>query len=427
MNDESGCKLRHLSECLVTAQRPIRVLEALRWPAEAEAQFHTSGCRNLPHVPPESYRPLAFDPTTKVAELAAIGHAARRLGGPAAELLARRCDDYRSAVRLLLARGTREFAALSFGTYGRLAAADDERIRGTLAAMEHILPPEPTGDAVPAEIAACDFATRLARSLPVWATARVMVTDAMPSDAAAGCTYVKLRRGATFTPADLDLLEVHEGWVHLGTTLNGRAQPRCTFLAKGPPSTSCTQEGLAVLCELLAGTSNVGRIRRLARRYNAVRAAMAGADFRDVYRSLLDATGDPRSSFQQAARVFRGCPPDHGPYAKDLGYTLGLTQLLRAVQVARDPLDLGALFAGKLALADRPLLVAALADGSIVPPAFLPPPVACRATLARRLAALPHLGHRRTGPHRFDESRRMPLVPTPARYLSCTRDTDASP
>ena len=54
---------------------------------------------------------------------------------------------------------------------------------------------------------------------------------------------------------DLRLLEVHEGWVHLGTTLNGQSQPVCTFLSKGPPSSTLTQEGLAVLTEVFAFAS----------------------------------------------------------------------------------------------------------------------------------------------------------------------------
>ena len=45
--------------------------------------------------------------------------------------------------------------------------------------------------------------------------------------------------------------------------------------------------------------------RRLLRRYQAVRLAENGADFRDVYRFFLDAHGE-RDAYQQSARVFRG-------------------------------------------------------------------------------------------------------------------------
>lgn len=422
MNAESGCKLRHLSERLVTAQRPIRVLDAVRWPADTEAKFFAAGGRDLPRVPRDCYRTLPFDPCSKLDELTAIERAARRIGGPAAEMLARRCGDYRRAVRLLQCRGTTAFGPMSLAIYGHPSDRENRQICGTLAALEHILPHEPNDVSLSAEDAKRDFATRLARSLPAWAATRVKLADTIPANAAAGCTYIKLRRGATFTPAALDLLEVHEGWVHVGTTINGRVQPVSTFLAKAPPSTSCTQEGLAVLCELLAGVCHLGRIRRLKLRYDAVRAAAAGADFRDVYRSLMAATGDERASYQQSARVFRGCPSDRGPFAKDYSYMLGLVRLLRAVQDRQSPLDLVAMFAGKLSLAERPFLDAAFVEGSVAPPAFVPPPVACPATLARQLATLPHVGHRRAAPHRIGVTSPMPS--TSAR-LSFSADSDA--
>jgi hypothetical protein len=50
---------------------------------------------------------------------------------------------------------------------------------------------------------------------------RVVLSDGIVSDAAAGSDYIKLRREARFNHRDLRLLEVHEGWVHVGTTLNG--------------------------------------------------------------------------------------------------------------------------------------------------------------------------------------------------------------
>src|SRR3546814_9747867 len=41
---------------------------------------------------------------------------------------------------------------------------------------------------------------------------------------------------------DVRALEVHEGLVHVGTTLNGLNQPICTFLSKGPPSSTVRSE-----------------------------------------------------------------------------------------------------------------------------------------------------------------------------------------
>ena len=42
--------IRTLSDRLVTAQRPIRILDALKWDASLEAQFFAKKCLELPKV-----------------------------------------------------------------------------------------------------------------------------------------------------------------------------------------------------------------------------------------------------------------------------------------------------------------------------------------------------------------------------------------
>ena len=86
-------------------------------------------------------------------------------------------------------------------------------------------------------------------------TIRVFESDGIVADAAAGADYIKIRSDAMFNSRDVRALEVHEGLVHVGTTLNGLNQPICTFLAKGPPSSTVTQEGLAILMEVIAFAS----------------------------------------------------------------------------------------------------------------------------------------------------------------------------
>src|SRR5205085_11368001 len=96
-----------------------------------------------------------------------------------------------------------------------------------------------------------------------------------------------IRHKATFTAREVRLLEVHEGWVHLGTTLNGLNQPICTFLSKGPPSSTVTQEGLAVITEIITFASHPARVRRLTNRIEGTAMAEAGANFLEVYRYFL--------------------------------------------------------------------------------------------------------------------------------------------
>src|SRR5262249_58813823 len=119
----------------------------------------------------------------------------------------------------------------------------------------------------------------------------------------------KIRDSARFTPREVRLLEVHEGWVHVGTTLNGETQPVCTFLSKGPPSSTVTQEGLAVITELLAFASHPGRLRRLTNRIEGVATAEAGANFLEGHRFFLEEGDDRPASYHHPMPILRASLP----------------------------------------------------------------------------------------------------------------------
>src|SRR5438094_63109 len=87
-------------------------------------------------------------------------------------------------------------------------------------------------DAVRWPEAAAELAGRFAAYFGPTSRVAVTVCGGLASDAAAGNGYLKLRAGATFSPADVRLLEVHEGWAHLATTLNGLRQPVLPVLAR---------------------------------------------------------------------------------------------------------------------------------------------------------------------------------------------------
>src|SRR5262249_55884815 len=156
------------------------------------------------------------------------------------------CQEYREVVRLLTHRGSRAFAEISERLYG---SASDSFHAGdpNLADLGHMLSDildnlshetifgqeERMLDARQAVEALSD---RLGQYFEDRAAVRVTLSDGIVADAAAGSDYIKIRGNARFTAREVRLLEVHEGWVHLGTTLNGQNQPVCTFLSKGPPS-----------------------------------------------------------------------------------------------------------------------------------------------------------------------------------------------
>ncbi|OYW95052.1 MAG: hypothetical protein B7Z23_02865, partial [Pseudomonadales bacterium 32-61-5] len=68
--DEYQLTIRALSDRIVMAQTPVRVLDAVKWDESIRQDFFASGCRELPRIDRNWYegRPLAFDPSAKKEE-----------------------------------------------------------------------------------------------------------------------------------------------------------------------------------------------------------------------------------------------------------------------------------------------------------------------------------------------------------------------
>src|SRR5690606_23611302 len=141
-------------------------------------------------------------------------------------------------------------------------------------------------------------------------TVRVFESDGIVADAAAGADYIKIRSDAMFNQRDLKILAVHEGMVHVATSLNGQHQPICTFLAKGPPPSTVTQEGLAILMEVITFASYPSRLRKLTNRTRAIHMAEEGADFLDVFAFFREQGYTEDECYSNANRVFRGSLPN---------------------------------------------------------------------------------------------------------------------
>lgn len=204
-----------------------------------------------------------------------------------------------------------------------------------------------------------------------------MVSDDMVADAAAGADSIKLSQQAMFSDRDLRYLEVHEGWVHVGTTLNGATQPYCFFLSKGSPSSSVIQEGLAVITEVVTFSSYPGRIRKITNRVIALDKVRQGATFVDIYRYFIECGLSEDDSYNQTVRVFRGSTPDGGPFTKDLSYAKGFVMIYNFIRFAisqRHIDSIPLLFAGKLVLDDLPLLNELRNMNLLTAPVYLPPP-----------------------------------------------------
>lgn len=379
--------LAALGQRVLDAQRPIRILQALRWEADVEEAFFRGRQRELPKVTYAS--DLGFDPEAKHRELEEILRDAERdlgKGDRLGKILRATAEEYRQVVRMLMARGSREFYTLSRKLYGspkdRLPDGKTSvRDMGfvlydllTAIGGERLGPAQPRN--ITSDTAALELNARFDRFFGDSAI-HVQVDDTLLADAAAGSDYVKIRSGAVFSKSDIDILEAHEGWVHVATSLNGQAQPVARWLAKGPPRTTAVQEGLAALVEIFTFRSTPRRAKKLNDRILAVDKAEDGASFLDVFEWYRTEGYDEEECFQNARRVFRGGLVEGGaPFTKDACYCKGIVlnyAFLRAA-IQRDRAELiPFLFVGKVAHEDIPVLYAHVTDGIVKPPPFLPP------------------------------------------------------
>ncbi len=391
-NETYKLSIRALSDRIVEAQSPIRILDAVKWDPEIEAAFFAQDARELPAVEESYYSrfPLPFDAADKRQEFQSISRdIVRTLGrfNPLGKIMLRICEEYQTVVRMLEARGTPEFGYLSQQLYGSASDAfhaGDPTLADLGVMMSEalsnidaslILAEEPR--TINGEAAVEILQQHLDEAFKESDNdVRVVLSDGIVADAAAGSDYIKLRKEANFSQRDLKILEVHEGWVHVGTTINGQNQPYCTFLSKGPPSSTVTMEGLAIFMEIITFQSHPGRIRRVTNRIQAVNHAENGADFLEIYRFFLDQGFTPQECYTNTSRVFRGSTPTGMPFTKDLSYCKGFVQVYNYIMLAvrRGQLDrIPILFCGKTTLEDIRSLADLTAEGIVAPPIYLPP------------------------------------------------------
>ncbi len=383
-------EVKALSDRIVKAQQPIRILDAIKWDDHIKQAFFDSHCLKSPIVTPDYYqkRPLGFDPNDKKQEFYQIERdLMRKLGqlNPLSVIMRRICKEYLDVVRMLEARGKPTFSNISQELYGSSqdvfhvgdpTIADlGSMMEGTLSQLLKLdfLVEEPK--TINAKDAVAILNEKIQTVFPGEGL-RAMISDGILADAAAGTDYIKLRSDALFNMRDLRVLEVHEIWVHLGTTLNGLAQPYCTFLGKGPPSATITQEGLAVLMEILTFSSTPNRLMRLINRVRAITLAEEGADFMDIFDFFKEKGLDNEESYTLSSRVFRGSSSDGMPFTKDLTYIKGfvLTYNFMRLAVSKGKPDrIPLLFCGKTMIEDMKVLVDLVEEGTVIAPRFLPP------------------------------------------------------
>jgi uncharacterized protein (TIGR02421 family) len=276
--------LRRLSDQIVHAQRPIRVLRAINWGPHVHERFFRSGAKELPR--PE-YVALGFDPADKVKELRAIRRQIRGKN-PIEELLRKKCDEFVAIARMLAARGTKRFYEISRRVYGdpRDRFPDHDVDNLAIARMWASRPRARDEEQVHSAEEAAARIAELCNPL-LGGNVKVVVTTRLTANAAAGATRITLRKGARFSERQVRALAHHEGLWHVLTSLNGFRQPVLTVLGVGLPRHTESQEGGGIVTEFLTGNITDERYIELGERTIAIDMAARGADFLEVYRYLL--------------------------------------------------------------------------------------------------------------------------------------------
>ena len=126
--DDYQLTVRALSDRIVEAQAPVRVLDAVKWDDTVRQHFFAAGGRELPRVDRAYYegRALGFDSSAKKEEFQNIERdITRQLGqfNPVGQIMRRMCREYRMVLRMIEGRGTAEFGRISQELYGSASDA----------------------------------------------------------------------------------------------------------------------------------------------------------------------------------------------------------------------------------------------------------------------------------------------------------------
>ncbi|WP_017930761.1 flavohemoglobin expression-modulating QEGLA motif protein [Robiginitomaculum antarcticum] len=365
---------------LYEAAKDLRVLKSVAWPGEVREAFLAANGTKMPVV---TYPDVDTAPARQHLQDAGV-----MLDGdaPVMEWLRRIHGVLKTQAEMLDARETRAFYTHSSTLFGtpqmlmldgktqviELARHIDETLRDL--EFENLVL-EGADDALTARQFAAELEPKVAKYFGEDAP-NIELSKSLSAKATASSRRIRVRDDAQFTQMDVRQLLQHEALIHTATALNGKTQNHFPILGSSHMGTTQIQEGLAVFAEMIAGTMDPKRFRRLADRVIAIDMAAEGADFIEVYRFFIGQTGDREESFENTRRVFRGGVLTGGaPFTKDLVYLNGLLRVhnfLRSV-VSLNRADLiRVLFVGKMDLEDVPAIAELIDNKLIETPRYMP-------------------------------------------------------
>jgi uncharacterized protein (TIGR02421 family) len=374
-------EIRRLSEKLLRASNGISIIGALAWDSSVKERFFKSGYKELPVVTESDYSPLNYDPMEKIGlfqEL--LEEIDATLGDePVGIILKETAWGWLTALQLIQSRGTPAMYEFSKKLYGH----PNQKLPGTnktalqaaksLVTLANKIPYK--AKPITAKNMKDELQFRLGyyfgEDQPV-----VHVVRDLDSDAAAGGGMIVIRGDAEFVDKDIDVFEVHEGWVHIGVEINGTKQPYATWLQKVGPRTEGMQEGLAAFVEFITGATYPKRIKKIANRVIAVDMVERGANFTQIFHWYMKMGFDPDSAWNSTERVFKGGLVEGGaPFTRDISYLKNMFAvfvfLQKIIKIGHPELA-EQLFNGYVTLSDLPVLLDLQKRGIVKPPKHVP-------------------------------------------------------
>jgi uncharacterized protein (TIGR02421 family) len=379
LTNEQFAAAKRAAKALDSAAGDMRVLTSLEWDVDMRRRFLSHG-----KLPNPEYATIDTSPARD-----AIAYARQQLDGDnvVTQWLERLSATLETTAGLIDTRGTQDFFIHSKTLYGqpkRLMLDRQTRVLDLAhhvdATLEGIDFDQLVLDGVEVELNAEAFATALEGKIAQYFGDEgpvVIVSDQVSAKAAATSKRIRVRSDAGFTSRDVDQLLHHEALVHSATGLNGKRQDNFPILGRGHPGTTEIQEGLAVFAEIITGSMDPRRFRRLSRRVIAIQMTVDGANFKEVFDYFDDQIDDSEQAYENTRRIFRGGVISGGtPFTKDMVYLNGLLRvhnfIRTAVKLRRSDL-IRVLFVGKLDIEDVPALAQLASQSRIQPPKFMPP------------------------------------------------------
>lgn len=359
----------------------INILEKISWPSQLEAHFFSELAKGNRPILNVQYKKTDLNEEKK-----ALKNLRSQLGSfdPTHVYTKETIESYLNAIEMIHSVGSSRFQELSIKEYGtpshklfgskysHLKTA--EEILKVARQFDHPSLQDPQSSLSAQELK--KYLIKESKKILIHDAPKIVLSKKLVAKAAAGKTRVRLRSHASFSRYDFDQLLVHEIMTHSLTAINGSYQMQMPLMAQGAPRTSKTQEGLATFSEIMTGSMDLLRLKRLALRLIAIDMALAGADFYDLFRFFVDNEQDPKESYLSASRIFRGGSAHGGVvFTKDGIYLEGLIRVHSFFRWAfkHKHLDLTHyLFSGRLDINDIFNLREDFERGVIAPPKYLP-------------------------------------------------------